>query len=235
MTDDGMCRAGNATTVRRLRREAAAVLVVLVVVGACESPPSAPDPVLVWPAGEPQGSLESDEWVKAARAAELAYARASNTADFSHSSAATTWDSYLLERAAARLQGALVSGTTRVHLGPRPFTPLAVEVADDGKSAIVATCVDTYQLLPAEDDGNRWPNTELYLLELGSDGHRRIVGSVTDRDPFVLPDGAALTADYCDGVNIPRAVFDPAPDLAELEKKGRDDVVLPSPSSAPTP
>lgn len=138
----------------------------------------------------------------------------------------------MLEDAAVQLRGPLLHGTAHVHLGPQPFAPVAVEVSPDQESALVAMCVDRPQLRPAEDDGNRWPNTRVYRLEVGEDGHRRVVGNL-DHEPFVLPDGSELTPEYCDDVEIPRAVFDPEPDLETLSAKSEDDVIPPSPSPEP--
>lgn len=191
-----------------------------------------PRPELVWLDGEPVGDLESDEWVRAAREADFAHAWAHNVADFSLPTMAATWDNFSIERFAWRLEGDLLHERARVYLGPRPMTPVLVQVDDDGKGAMVAACIGAYETQPPYDDGNSWPQVGYYLLELTADGQRRMTGGHHPERPLVLPDGTELTAEYCNAVTIPRAVFDPEPDLDALARKGKDDVVFPT--HAPT-
>ncbi|MCC2314197.1 hypothetical protein [Cellulomonas xiejunii] len=211
----------------------AVVSLTAVIVAACADSEPAADPALVWVDGEPTGPLESDPWVRAVRAAELAFARASNVADFSRPDLVDSWTYFRIGGFVNRAEGELLHGTPRVYPGPRPLAPVAVRVADDGKSAKVAACVSQRETLPAENDGNRWPNDAIYTVELMVDGHRRVRDAGPPLEPFLLADGTELTAEYCDTVHIPRAVFDPAPDLAALAEKDRDDVV-PPPSPSPS-
>ena len=215
----------------RRARGAALVVLLLGALGGCATadPATEPEPELEWVEGEPQGPLESDEWVQAVRAGEFAYAWAANVADFSLPALAMTWDEVSIGSFASSVQSDLLFQTPHVHVGPRPLVPLAVEVSADGRSAEVATCVAARELRPARDDGNRWPDARAYSVQLHDDGHRRITRIGPVRSPYVLPDGAELTTGYCDALTIPQAVFWPEPDLEALSRKGRDDVVLPSP------
>jgi len=209
------------------------VSLTAVIVAACADSEPAADPVLVWVDGEPTGPLESDPWVRAVRAAEVAFARASNVADFSRPDLVDSWTYFRIGGFVSRVEGDLLYGTPKVYPGPRPLAPVAVRVADDGKSAEVAACVSQRETLPPENDGNRWPNDAVYWVELMNDGHRRVLAAGPRPEPFLLADGTELTAEYCDTVPIPRAVFDPVPDLAVLAEKDRDDVV-PPPSPSPS-
>lgn len=208
---------------------------LLGLVGGCtgtgDDPP--PRPELVWSDGEPAGELESDEWVLAVREAEFARAWAHNVADFSLPAMTSTWDEFTIDSFASRLRGDLLYGRARVYVGPRPITPMLVRVDDDGQRAMVAACVGGDEMDPPYDDGNTWPKVAYYVLELGADGHRRKTGGHYPEQPLILPDGAELTDEYCETVTIPRAVFDPPPDLDALQHKKRDDVVVPT--HEPTP
>ncbi|UUI71497.1 hypothetical protein [Cellulomonas xiejunii] len=193
-----------------------------------EVPPAKPE--LVWIGGPPDGPLESNEWVRVVREAEFAYAWASNAADFSLPALTSTWDDFAVRSLEAAVRGDLLHETPHVYLGPRPVAPVAVQVDEDHGGAVVAACVGAPQAHPPRDDGNRWPDVEFYLLELADDGGRFVTGGHTPTLPFVLPNGAELTPEYCDGVPIPRATFDPPPDLDALSAKGPDGVVPPASS-----
>ncbi|MBO3089409.1 hypothetical protein J4038_14105 [Cellulomonas sp. zg-ZUI40] len=183
--------------------------------------------------GAPQNPLHSDEWVRAVREAEFTYAWASNTADFSLPELTAAWDDFTIRSFAATVQSELLHETPHVILGPLPLLPVAVDVSKDGSSAIVAACIDALETQPRRDDGNRWPDVAFYLVEQAADGSHRVSSAEAPSEPFILSDGAELTPEYCDGVTIPRAIFDPAPDLDALSKKSRDDVVLPAPTENP--
>lgn len=179
--------------------------------------------------------MESDEWVGVVREAEFAYAWAYNIADFSLPELTATWSDFTIRSLAAPVQSDLLYKTPHVYLGPLPTTPLAVEVSEDGTSAVVATCIDAPEMRPPRDDGNRWPRPRYYEVEKLEGGTHRVSSANAPREPYVLPDGSELTNEYCDGVTIPRAVFDPPPDLEALSEKGLDDVILPMPSPSGTP
>jgi len=203
---------------------------------SAEEPPKA-TPELVWNDAQPDGPLESDPWVRAIRAGHLAFGLAANAADFSDRDLTSSWRPTDVDQFVTTAQGELLRGNAKVYLGPLPFAPLAVEVQEGGTAARVAACIDDYDTLPREPaDGSRWPTPLIYFVELTGDGQRRIVGAERPSEGFTLPGGAELTPEYCDGVPIPRATFDPPPDLETLSKKGRDDVVPPAssdPSAAP--
>gem|GEM_PF-1486719 len=61
-------------------------------------------------------------------------------------------------------------------LGPRPFTPLAVDVHPSGNKAMVVGCADDMEILPVPVDEYEepWPQAFEFRLERGSDGRRRI-------------------------------------------------------------
>ncbi len=212
-------------------RSVATVLLVAVLSASCAAQEPVPAPVLVWEDGEPDAPIESDPWVRALREGLTAHAHASNTADFTDPAVSTRWSHSQLFRSMSWLQRDLLSGTPKVFLGPEPFTPLMVTPADDGTSAHVAGCLGPADTMPpSADDGLTWPDAVVFIVRLSVDGHRRIVGTLPRSERAVLPDGTELTPEYCEGVPLPRAVFDPAPDLEALAAKGRDDVLGPNPS-----
>ena len=196
---------------------------------ACSSTDAAlpTKPELVWVDGAPSGTLESDGWVKAVRDAELAFAWASNEADFTLPEVTSTWSNFSIHSFAASVQADLLHGTPRVYLGPVPLAPVAVQVDDDGKGADVAACVDAVETQPTYDDGNDWPLLRYYPLELTESGDRRMARGRPSHEPFLLPDGSELTDEYCKTLTIPRAVFNPVPDLEALARKDREDVLVP--------
>lgn len=185
--------------------------------------------------GQPQGPLDADEWVGVVREAEFAYAWAYSIADFSLPELAATWDDFTIARFAATVQSDQLYKTPHVFLGPMPIAPLAVEVGSDGGSAVVATCIGARQIQPPRDDGNRWPRVAYYVVERLEGGTHRVSTTKAPRVPYLLADGAELTDDYCDGITIPRAVFNPPPDLEALSSIGLDDVILPTPTATAEP
>lgn len=213
----------------RASRLAIAAVLLLWPLSACTPTVGAAQarPALIWVDGLPSGELESDEWVKAAREAEFTRAWAANTADFSLPAVTSVWDADTIHDFAAAVQIDLLRGAPHVQLGPRPIAPVVVQVDDDGKGAVVAACVDAVEMQPPYDDGNDWPLLRYYPLELTESGERRMARGRPPEEPFVLPDGTELTHEYCKTMTIPRAVFDPLPDLDALARKDRDDVVVP--------
>ena len=213
----------------RASRHAIAAVLLLWPLAACSSTGDVPEtrPDLIWVDGQPSGELESDEWVEAAREAEFTRAWAANTADFSLPAVTSVWDADTIHDFAATVQIDLLRGAPHVQLGPRPMAPVAVQVDDDGKGAVVAACVDAVEMQPPYDDGNDWPLLRYYPLELTESGERRMARGRSPEEPFVLPDGTELTHEYCKTMTIPRAVFDPVPDLDVLARKDRDDAVGP--------
>ena len=232
----GRLRGGFAReTVRRLGVLLAVIAVAGIASCATESPPPAPE--VVWEGEAPQGPLESDPWVSTVRAGLFAFGVAANSADFSDPSLTRTWSPAQISRFVTSAQGDLLHDTAKVYRGPLPFTPLAVEVADDGASARVVGCIDRYETLPeSHPDSSRWPAPSSFVVELSGDGDRLIAGTEQPSEPFLLADGSELTPEYCDRVPIPRGTFEPAPDLSVLSGKDRDDVIQPPPStSTPRP
>ncbi|GIG40636.1 hypothetical protein [Cellulomonas phragmiteti] len=119
--------------------------------------------------GVPSGELESDPWVQAVRAGEMAYATATNVADFSDPSMTSTWSRNAIAWYANLARGRLAHGTARVVLGPMTFTPLAVDIEDDGSRTRVLGCADGLATDPDESsdlERSQWPQAYSYLLEL---------------------------------------------------------------------
>ena len=228
-----LCGGTRRKAVRRLGALLAITGVAAVAACSTGSPPPAPE--VAWEGEAPQGPLESDPWVSAVRAGLVAFGVAANSADFSDPSLTSTWSRTQISRFVTSAQGDLLHGTAKVYLGPLPFVPLAVEVADDGASARVVVCIDQYETLPARHpDSSRWPMPSSFVVELSEEGDRLIAGTEQLPEPFLLLDGSELTPEHCDRVPIPRARFEPPPDLSVLADKGRDDVKQPPPSPSPT-
>lgn len=217
---------------------AVALGVGLAVVGCSQGAPRpVPTPDVAWDAGPPSGEIETDPWVQTVRAGELAYATATNVANFSDPTMTSTWNMYRLIDLANLARGRLADGTARVVLGPMPFTPLAVDIEDDGSGAKVLGCADGLATDPDESsdlERTQWPQAYSYLLELGEDGHRRIVGAGRFQEEYTLPSGEKLTDETCADVDIAHGLFDPAPSLADLRKLDSDDVVVPEPDPSAT-
>ncbi|WP_336708192.1 hypothetical protein [Oerskovia sp. USHLN155] len=179
---------------------------VLVGCGGPEVPGPAPTPSVVWSAGEPTGELESDPWVQAVRAAALPEAVAFNGLDTRSSSLHATWT----PDAIRELQWTLGkfsrenndNGAYRVP-GPRPFDPVSVEVAPDGKSARVVGCtVFDWSLTrddAAFDDDDADPVSGRFEVVRQTDGSYLV-------DQFV-PSGTR-----CESQNLTVGTFDPLPD-----------------------
>ncbi|MCC2333625.1 hypothetical protein [Cellulomonas wangsupingiae] len=191
-------------------------------------------PMVSWQGGPPSGELERDPWVRAVRAGELAFAAASNAANFTDEALAQTWSNSAVLWMADLARTDLDHGSPYVALGPRPLTPLAVELDEEGRSALVAVCADDLAVAGEQPSGDRQGrHAQVYRLELGDDGERRIVGSNAPDGDFRLPDGGLLTDEYCSSVAIARGLFDPAPDLEPLLELDGDDVLAP-PSPSPS-
>lgn len=208
---------------------------VLILATGCASDPEPPAPPvppdLVW--HTELGELADDVWVDAVLDAEFAHAWALNESNFTLPMLEETTDAGLISDFAARAEGALLRGNHYVLLGPQPFLPLAV-VAEDDRTALVAGCVDAPQRQPAQDDGNDWPLPRYYRVRLEEDGHRRVRGAFPG-EPLVLSDGRELDVDYCHEATLPRAVFDPPPDLVEFSTREPDDLVGPPEPTDPGP
>ncbi|MBF0688419.1 MAG: hypothetical protein IR158_11735 [Cellulomonas sp.] len=227
----------NQTTSRMHRLAAPLVLALVVPITASGCGEVSPTPVATadvrWAQSAPSGTIEDDPWVRAVRAGELAYATAVNSSNFTDRSLVGTWREDHVRwfaRAAARR---LDEGRAFVVLGPRPFTPLAVDVEPSGTKAMVVGCADDLAISPTADDEypEPWPQAFEFRLEQGPDGQRRITGAAGLREPYTLSTGEALTDEYCGSVPIARGTFDPQPDPRALgDLRGRDLVTPAEPS-----
>ena len=201
-----------------------------------DEPVPVPTASVRWVDGAPSGPFEEDLWVQAMREGELAYATAVNNANFADPSMASSWHEEHVRWFAKTAARRLDDGTAYVILGPRPFTPLAVEVAASGEEATITGCAGDMAFRPAVDDNEiRWPQPFEFRLELGPDGERRIVSAAGLDEARMLSTGETLTDDYCSSVRIAHGEFDPVPDLHALQKLRGSDVVSPpqpSPSFA---
>lgn len=208
-----------------------AMLVVVTAAGCAAPPPPEPEPrpTLVWPQGEPSGSLGRDPWVVAAREAEEQLARAVNTADYGSELLQARWTPGVIEMAVMESRGLLLHDAVYVLRGPRAFEPLGVLPSEDGERAEVPGCTTVLPIehevppVGAPDD----TSTFLYALELGDDGERRVVFAGTPDEEVVLPSGEILTEELCSGMDVRQALFDPPPDLEALAAKAPEDLVVP--------
>lgn len=131
------------------RRRVAGVMMLgaaLAVLTACTPadprPSDAPFPDVVWEDSPPNGPLEDDAWVKAARTALTALAVAQNRNDFMLPELVAS-SSYEVRSAAWRGARDRVDAGDRtdVHPGPQPLAPQTVAAASDGQTATVQACV----------------------------------------------------------------------------------------------
>ena len=220
---------------RSCGRVAIAVVAVLLA-GGCgaDSPRPVATPNVRWVPGEPRGDIETDPWVEAVRAAELAHATAINSANYTDPSLHNSWRADHVDVFAQGAASDLDNGLAHVMLGPMPFTPLAVEMDQSGDAAAVRGCAESLPTEPELEQGpGPWPQAFVYRLELGSDGHRRVTSSSEVTEPYTLANGDVLTDEYCATVEIPRGTFDPRPDLEALRKLQGSDVIAP-PRPSPT-
>ena len=216
-------------------------MISLLVLGGCspEAPRPVPTPSIAWQGAAPAGDLEGDVWVKALRESMVALAAATNAANYTDESLLRTWDEGLVLQAAHRARGSLDHGTASVALGPRPFTPVHVQHPEGGKRADVWMCTEpmpTLEATPSESthpDLLAEPEARIYGVRLDADGQRRLTGAIPPDERHVLPDGQQFDDDYCGSVPIPRALFEPAPDLEALLRLDGDDVIAP-PEPSPT-
>lgn len=187
---------------------------VVALVAAC-GPPQAPPlpvtPTIVWSAGEPTSDLESDPWVAAVRAAAVPYAVAVNAVDTRSEELHSTVSERSILRLDNRLEGdgGDPDGTQRVP-GPWPFDPLSVEVAEDGRSAVVHGCsIDKWVLtlsqheLPPSDP----VKARAMVIKL-DDGTYRLDTTIGSDVP-------------CESDHLTIGVFDPLP-VGDWEYDERD-------------
>lgn len=213
-----------------LAAAAAGAGVLAVLLGGCGAEPRSPLPTpdVVWDGDPPGGDLESDDWVAALRAAQLAQAVAVNAADFSDEALTSTWSGYHVQTFADRARLRMDRHGAVVLLGPPPFAALVVEEVDGGKRAVVSGCEGVTPVRGERPPGpDSWPKATSYVLELGADGGRRVVGVGDPARDFRLPTGEPLTDELCGSVPIARGLFEPPPDLDALLELDGDDVVAP--------
>lgn len=229
-----------SSDVRDLARRAGPATIALLVLGGCSStaPQPVPTPSIAWQGAAPASDLESDAWVKALRESTVALAAATNAANYTDRSLLRNLDEGLVLRAAQRARDRLDHGSAYVALGPQPFAPIDVQLVDGGQRADVWVCtkpMPTLEATPSESthsDLLAEPVARVYGVRLDADGQRRLTGAIPPDERHVLPDGQVFDDEYCGSVPIPRALFEPAPDLEALLRLDGDDVIAPpEPSS----
>ena len=212
----------------------------LVALGGCSAAASArnaeaspPRPSLVWVGRVPDGPLENDRWVQAVRAGELARVRAWSSGDLADEALRVLWGGRRVAWMRESLATQIRSGDLTVELGPRPFLPLIVQVAQDGSRATVRGCAERPQIFGwiepySFDLSVRYPAPYVYELRRDAVGNMQIhdarpMEHELDADPETgepslrtLPDGTELTLALCRTVQIPRGVLDPPPDVHRL-------------------
>lgn len=192
------------------RRTGSVVLAALVLssLAACTPTTEQPsvEPTTVWQSGAPEGSLEDDPRVGTVRASLEAQAIAINRNDFSLPAlnATTAYD------LRSRLYGASLdqftsSGSTEVFPGPLPFAPVDVTDGSDDQSASVRGCVADQW---ASEDGTPPAVTGARGIEYRL---QQEDGSMVVRSTVNLPDLD------CSTVQLPIALFDPAPEPSDVD------------------
>lgn len=227
----------NVTMLRASRWPTVLVLalVVPVAMSGCgdSGPRSLPTADVRWAPSAPSGSIEEDPWVRAVRAGSVAFATAVNGSNFTDPSMMGTWQEDFVQDFADKAARRLDEGRAFVVLGPRPFTPLAVDVDESGTEALVVGCADDLAISPVPDDlyPEPWPQAFQFRLRLGPDGQRRITSVADLQDSYTLASGEQLTNEYCADVEIPHGLFEPVPDPRDLaELRGSDLLAPPAPS-----
>ena len=204
---------------------AAPIVAALLIAGCVPSAPSqtngASSPPIEYRApavvGETvsESPLESDEWVIAARAAQLGYVLAANSADFSIEPFVSTFTTRGAYLAYSTFLYRAVGGD-RVPFtwsGPTILIPIAVEPVDES-TAKVWFC-DGSDFLATGDTNDLLNGVEIIItLE-------RVNGEIRESS-------SARSLDGCDATGAPIAMFDPAPTpLGSITKAD----VVPPPSS----
>lgn len=220
---------------RRVPRGFVVTVVVALLAGcaptAADSRPPQAAPTVVWLDPVTSGPFDGDPWLQAIRDDDLAVAAAVNTTDFDDPGLLRNQGEYGVEALRRWLSDDIAQGDVTLPLGPRPFTPLRIDVAADGRSARILGCATRRDYVRSdvrwELDSTRWPAPWEYTVTARDDGNGFTVsGQVRNRelmftpkgnqDLQVLPDGRLLTYALCAATEIPRGVYDPPPDLQRL-------------------
>jgi hypothetical protein len=162
-------------------------------------------PAVVWPDGEPAGPWEDDPWVQAVREADLQFAIAAVTLDYTSEGLA---DVVGVESAADSALGRQADSFRErwgYPIGPRPMVVLDVEESEDGSSAIVSVCQDLNWWIdpdqpepPDELNGTPWQRE----VTLDEEGNRTVAYYGGGSGPDAT----------CDMSEAARGYFDPLPD-----------------------
>lgn len=208
---------------------------VLTFSAACAPPPvelrePVPAPSVVW-LDPPTSALPGyDRWLEALRDWDLSYATLVNTADFDDPKLMKIRGEDGVERLRDHIADDIRRGDLTIPLGPRPFAPLLVEEAPDGRSAEVFGCATRRDYLRSDlwwpDDYTVWPSPYSYTVTLDDKSRfwvsesllnaELVAGPARELDLPVLPDGRLLTYALCADTYIPRGIYDPPPDLHRL-------------------
>jgi len=144
---------------------------------ACTTPRAAgPDPSVVWDAHEPAGPLETDPFVKRARAADLAQQRAQNSNDFSRGDLRSTWTGQAIGTMSADRANALKNPDNfelRVAPGPTPWNVTAIDTDENGNTVVTGCALaDGWYISddhPAPENPTDSQPSELTVVFDGSD------------------------------------------------------------------
>jgi hypothetical protein len=187
--------------------------------GCTPSAPSAPTPLpsSSWTGDAPDGPLEADAWVQAARASLEAQAIAQNQNDFSLPSLTDSTGADLRSRLYRDARDTVLAGKrTAVLPGPTPFLPTDV-IAESESSASVQGCIATVW---SSDDGTAPTTLEPYGIEfrMELEGDHRVITLNTEKGSI-----------DCSDVDLPIALFDPKPKPSSVQDA--QDIVGPASSN----
>jgi hypothetical protein len=162
-------------------------------------------PDIVWEPSAPSGPLETDPYVQAARASNLAWVLASNARDFTIEQLTDTTTAHQIEQWFLRfLQTRGESDPEAIAIpGPIPTTPISVTKHADGKGADVLMCDLSGEWYVSEDHPE--PVTDGFIPT-------SITFVVIDEDGVLKVDELSGGEGECDGSDVSIGRFDPAPE-----------------------
>ncbi|WP_040568848.1 hypothetical protein [Microbacterium algeriense] len=197
-----------------MKRAHAAIGLAIMGIALVGCTPAAEAPEVTWQSGPPSGEWESDPWVEAVRASDLALNTALVTRDYTSEELRSTTSSSAIKAFSSAQTSAAKGNRHFTSPGPTPMIPLDVEESDG--EAIVRMCQAQDWVLTADKPT---APTELqgqvaeFRVVMRDGGERR-------------SEGAALKLEECDLDGVSIGLFDPQPDPSETYSP--DDVKEPS-------
>lgn len=195
------------------RISAALVLIIGGVALAGCTPAAVAAPEVSWQGGKPSGTFESDPWVEAVRASDLALNAAIVTRDYTGEDLQATTSTTAIKRVASAQRSSAEGDRFFTSPGPTPMIPLSVD--EEGDEAVVTVCqaqdwyLDADQTSAPEDLKGQVAEFRVVLR----DGDQR------------RSEGGAVRAEECDLTGASIGLFDPQPDPTETYSP--DDVKAP--------